>query len=320
MAEDIFKAVKYLARSLDSYEVKRGYGSRLLESEARKGVDLTPVLTDVKKYLNDYDSTVNRNVALALGHHYINKSEWDEIKRFIESKADSASTNIKSGFLSAIAHAAYKGIDISPVLNTLEWNLSEHNAALINQATQALVYYKATRGEWDYVVDLMKMEDDNISPDACKAVGNLISKLDIAPTVSTLKSLLDSDDFVSFMSTDALTRYYLRYGKWDEVEKLLFNERSDVSEAAGQVFISNFFTVVRKLQEKPHFSTLEQIKHMTSIVMRLYGKRDRTKKINALADLAAYIRDEMNKDRKPFPVKRQEVKTSAPVRQLKRFS
>jgi len=319
MAEDIFKALKNLA---DSYEVKRGYGSRLLESEARKGVDLTPVLSNVKNFLYDYDSTVSRNVALALGHHYINKSEWDEVKRFIELKADSASTNIKSGVLSAIAHAAYKGIDISPVLDVLEWNLGEHDVVLIDRATQSIVYYKAMKGEWDYVISLMKRGDDNIGPCACKAVGNLVSKLDIAPTIPTLKSLLDSEEFVSFMKTKALTEYYLRYGKWDEAEKLLFNERPDIAEGAEQVFISNFYTIIQELQKKPYISTLEQIKHMTSIVMRLYGKRDRTSKIKALADLTAYIRDKMNtvdKDKK-FPAKRQKVKASAPVRQLKRFS
>jgi len=334
MAEDIFKALKNLA---DSYEVKRGYGSRLLESEARKGVDLTPVLSNVKNFLYDYDSTVSRNVALALGHHYINKSEWDEVKRFIELKADSASTNIKSGvlsaithaaydiksdFLSAIAHAAYKRVDISPVLNALEWNLGEHDVVLIDRATQSIVYYKAMKGEWDYVISLMKRGDDNVGPCACKAVGNLVSKLDIAPTIPTLKSLLDSEECVSFMSANALTRYYLRYGKWDEVEKLLFNKKFDIAEGAEQVFISNFYTLIQELQKKPYISTLDQIKHMTGIVMRLYGKRDRTSKIKALADLTAYIRDKMNsvdKDKK-FPAKRQKVKASAPVRQLKRFS
>jgi len=91
-------------------------------------------------------------------------------------------------------------------------------------------------------------------------------------------------------------------------------------------------TVLEKIREKSmnegnYPTALTIIKAFTLDIRKKYkGKKDRyllkerREKLAQLESLTQQIYDMMNSDKKTFPVKRQEVKTSAPVRQLKRFS
>lgn len=145
---------------------------------------------------------------------------------------------------------------------------------------------------------------------------------DISPAVPSIIRMMNLKkngnvdiDYIG-VGTNLLVNHYMNKIEWGRIDELLRHENEDVRSNAvlgiSTIYLENL--VQRKISGGGYSGGLAEIKNIASEVIKFYeGKDDlkskKTKKwiIDKLDSLARRISEKMDKDKKKFPVKRQEV-------------
>jgi len=254
--------VKKLLKSKNTHAM---YGaSSGIADIANKGMDISQVVPDLISIVNQGRSN-SKLAASALTFHYVNNRQWSEVDKLLKEE----SKEIKKGALDALKEAPLKGVDVKPLVPTLEGLLNDRSVR--DKVVSVLTFHYALHQQYDKIDGWMNSKNmwikksvlniletaaselglkiTGILPSVAKVLGDekIVLRLnaaevffnvaekgrDISAGILALEKALDDENgYVKSLSAGALSYHYLYTGNYEGFRKLLFHKDDMVRETA----------------------------------------------------------------------------------------
>ena len=274
---------------------------------AKEGGDISTAVSALMKV-----DSLHPNKALAgkaIVHHYLNGSDWDGLNKFLEN----GPKHLLLGGMEVLGDDCEKGLDVSNLVsNHIIQNLMNHEYVDIKKNASKMVS-AMKNPPFDELIELL---DSPRSKDtALSAIRGLAEKgADISAFVPKLLELLH-DKIYSVRSNAAIS-----LGKTGDVKHiphiipLLNDEVPETRYAAAEALLD----ISKKTCDNGDGpSALKVIKATTSAITKMKGKNglthyERRYLLNSLGSMTERIKENMDMDKKTFPVKHQPIRRIQP--------
>lgn len=221
------------------------------------------------------------------------------IEELIEQLKDS-DPEVRNEAVETLYKALRNGKDVSFAISTIkELSINDTSARL-------LTCYYTSKDKWNEIWgdDLFWSDSDNIYMAVLDELRDIPTDINVL-FLSPVAAKNDTNSAIR------LTKYYINRKEWFEAFKLLTRPNSELIR-------NNAYEVFKEFIAKDVVKVLIGVKTSTAGFRKYKKGKERKQRISYISDFTSQIRDILNKDKKSFPVERQELKR--PKRQLKRFS
>jgi len=272
----------------------------ILRHFAEKEVDCSAAIPVLIGFLTNGDTHLRWTTALALGKI----GDVRAVPALIATLEDE-DLGVRRGAVEALGKIADKCGEVDSVVSALCSVMKDEDEVVRRYAAEGLGGTEDERAV-PALIEALKDETRGVPEMAAWA----LVKIGEPAVPYLVETLNDQDEDVRYMAIEAL-------GKIGNVRAVpylidtLKDEHTSVQYRGAEALVK----IVEKTAKKGEYtSALKIIKTLTLYVRKKYeGKKDkdslkRRRELSRLESLTQQIHDKMNKDRKTFPVKRQEVR------------